>query len=90
MKKTMPPTNDNKIAVMAGEWQNWSNWSHCTSSCGEGLRMRARGCSEPPFEGIDRCPGNATEVEDCKTSDCTGDIFLCYGTKRVLSLWNPF
>ena len=42
--------------------------------------MRARGCSEPPFEGIDRCPGNATEVEDCKTSDCTGDIFF---------LWNP-
>ena len=36
--------------------------------------MRSRGCSEPPFEGIDRCPGNATEVEDCKTSDCTGDI----------------
>ena len=36
--------------------------------------MRSRACSEPPFEGIDRCPGNATEVEDCKTSDCTGDI----------------
>ena len=42
--------------------------------------MRSRACSEPPFEGIDRCPGNATEVEDCKTSDCTGDIFF---------LWNP-
>ena len=63
---------------MAGEWQDWSDWSHCTSSCGEGLRVRARACSEPAVGGIDRCFGNATEVEDCKTSDCTGNpqIFI--------------
>ena len=89
---------------MAGEWLNWSHWSHCSSSCGEGLTIRTRACSEPPFGGIERCPGNATEVQGCKTSDCTGNIFLWkekkvwfnYTQKDLLSLidatgsWTPW
>ena len=46
--------------------------------------MRARGCSEPPFGGIERCSGNATEVQGCKTSDCTGNIFC--GKRRKCDL----
>ena len=55
-----------------GEWQEWGEWSHCTASCGQGLKIRARACSEPEFGGNYECPGNGTEVEGCSSDECPG------------------
>ena len=63
----------NDIAAIAAEWQDWGHWSQCTASCGQGLKIRARSCSEPAFGGENQCLGNSTEVDHCKTSDCPGN-----------------
>ena len=61
--------------IAASEWQEWGTWSQCTASCGQGLKVRGRGClqSEPAFGHNVLCPGNATEVQDCKTAECPGN-----------------
>ena len=49
--------------------------------------MRGRGCRKPAFGGNEQCPGNSTEVEDCKTSECPG-INLCvfYNSLKLMIL----
>ena len=64
------------IAVTVAEWQEWGGWSQCTASCGQGLKIRARGCSEPEVGGNLLCPGNVSEIEECKTSECSGNPLL--------------
>ena len=56
-------------------WQPWGEWSQCTASCGKGVQIRARACSEPAFGGNEKCPGNSTATKDCKTSECPGNPF---------------
>ena len=62
----------NNLAAIPAEWESWGQWSHCSTSCGNGSRVRGRGCSEPAFGGNDQCPGNSTEVEDCVSTECPG------------------
>ena len=62
------------IAATVSEWQEWGHWSPCTASCGQGFKIRARACSEPAFGGDDQCPGNSTEVEDCISVECLGEL----------------
>ena len=61
------------------EWQQWGNWSQCTSSCGEGVRIRARACSV--LDG--QCLGNSTEAKVCKIAECPG-ISLCLKDSNVI------
>ena len=54
------------------EWQQWGSWSQCTSSCGEGVRIRARACS-----GSDQqCLGDSTEAKACNIAECPGNNWL--------------
>ena len=62
------------VAAIAAEWQDWGHWSQCTASCGQGLKIRARGCSEPEFGGDLLCSGNGTEVEGCNSAECPGEL----------------
>ena len=56
------------------EWQQWGGWSQCTSSCGEGVRIRARACS-----GSDqKCIGDSTEAQVCKIEECPGINWLYF------------
>ena len=57
--KTKPPIN---IFPPPSEWQEWGEWSQCTSSCGQGMQMRARAC-------VGECVGDSTETRLCSTSD---------------------
>ena len=54
-------------------WQGWGQWSECSTSCGNGSKVRARACSEPAFGGNDTCVGNSTETTDCLRSECPGN-----------------
>ena len=65
------------IAATVAQWQEWGGWSQCTASCGQGSRFRARACSEPEVGGDVLCLGNVTEIEECKTSECSG-IINCF------------
>ena len=64
------------VSAIAAEWQDWGHWSQCTASCGQGLKIRARGCSEPEFGGDLLCSGNGTEVEGCNSAECPGNPLL--------------
>ena len=64
---------NNNIAACPAEWESWGQWSHCSTTCGNGSRVRGRGCSEPAFGGNEQCPGNSTQLEDCMTSLCPGE-----------------
>ena len=64
----------NDVAAVDAEWQEWGRWSQCTTSCGPGLKFRARACSQPAFGGNEQCPGNNTEAEQCETSKCAGSF----------------
>lgn len=56
-----------------GNWTGWSEWNSCSDTCGGGLTLRYRNCSnpEPQFGGID-CIGNGTENDSCNTHYCPG------------------
>ena len=58
------------------EWQGWSEWSQCSSSCGKGLKIRARACSK----GDGSCSGEPTETTDCLVDACPGS-----NTKPVIT-----
>ena len=69
-----PPDNE-------AEWQQWGQWSPCSSSCGEGTRMRARPCSNPN----EQCPGDSTEAESCMVSEeCPGNCQVVQYVKCIL------
>ena len=62
--------------IVEKEWQGWSEWSKCSSSCGKGLKIRARACSK----GDGSCSGEPTETTDCLVDACPGS-----NTKPVIT-----
>ena len=51
------------------EMKAWSNWSTCSTTCGQGQRMRTRTCSH---NGL--CQGQATnDSEPCKIAHCMSE-----------------
>ncbi|CAC5418366.1 Adhesion G protein-coupled receptor B2,Coadhesin,Thrombospondin-1,Adhesion G protein-coupled receptor B1,Mucin-like protein,Hemicentin-1,Adhesion G protein-coupled receptor B3,Thrombospondin-2 [Mytilus coruscus] len=75
--------NDHNCQV-DGNWTDWSEWSSCSDTCGGGLKLRYRNCSnpEPQFGGID-CLGNITEIDSCNDQYCPVD-----GSWSEWSEWN--
>ncbi|XP_052105775.1 SCO-spondin-like [Mytilus californianus] len=65
--------NDHNCPV-DGNWTDWSEWGSCSDTCGSGLKLRYRNCSnpEPQFGGID-CVGNKTEIDSCNDQYCPVD-----------------
>ena len=52
------------FAAIPSEWKEWGSWSQCTSSCGDGMKVRIRGCpSQPAFA----CNGHPTETAPCSS-----------------------
>ena len=59
------------VVIVDGDWIPWSEWSECSRTCGDGLQLRNRTCSNPvPSNGGKECVGNATESLHCKEADC--------------------
>merc|ERR1712192_265764 len=60
-------TADCQVAVLS--WNGWGEWNQCSTSCGQGSRLRMRACSDSTCGGSsNNCPGDATESEACKTT----------------------
>uniref|UniRef100_A0A8C6WT15 Thrombospondin 1a n=2 Tax=Neogobius melanostomus TaxID=47308 RepID=A0A8C6WT15_9GOBI len=57
-----------------GNWGPWSPWDACTVTCGGGVQMRNRLCSDPvPKFGGKDCVGDATTSQLCNKQDCPID-----------------
>lgn len=59
-----------------GGYTPWSEFSHCSKTCGEGIKQRTRNCSNPlPQFGGSNCSrlGMAIDVEECYLAPCPID-----------------
>jgi hypothetical protein len=56
-----------------GGWSSWSDWSTCPVTCGIGMQVRHRNCSNPyPLRYGDHCFGDALEHKICDQKPCDG------------------
>ena len=53
-----------------GEWSSWNDWSGCNGSCGYGLQLRNRTCTDPVYSG-QPCAGSTITTRSCHLSNCT-------------------
>ena len=71
------------VSVSDGSLTTWSSWSQCSKSCGGGLRLASRNCSNPTFDGADCTKlGELTKIEICNNVSCPG-MFLFRGQQIV-------
>lgn len=47
-------------------WASWTSWTRCSSSCGEGIRVRERPCKGHS----NTCRGRNREEEQCTSREC--------------------
>ena len=63
-------------------WNAWSDWSQCSTTCGNGLKIRTRACVNNVTGEIVSsllCHGQETEQANCYIADCPGkQQFSCY------------
>ena len=51
----------------------WSDWGTCSSTCGNAVQQRSRGCNAPaPEHGGRLCVGRDLEERDCEYVPCIG------------------
>lgn len=54
-----------------GNWTEWSSWNECSVTCGGGMKVRERNCSNPiPQYGGESCFGNYSNTELCNEYPC--------------------
>ncbi|KAL4235465.1 A disintegrin and metalloproteinase with thrombospondin motifs 18 [Mactra antiquata] len=54
-----------------GWWTEWGHWSHCTRSCGGGIKTRTRECNNPrPQYGGKTCQGEESNHKMCNLDTC--------------------
>ena len=78
--------------VIVAEWQEWGEWSKCSISCGKGLQIRERECTDPDFGVAGRCLGSSTGTKNCTMAKCPGCneflIFLVKPPAQTISVQN--
>ena len=64
-----------KVAIPGGYTQ-WSEWSICGLTCGKGVKVRTRACSNPPpsnggLNCVNQGLGDAAEISTCNEGPCS-------------------
>uniref|UniRef100_A0A8C4TMR2 ADAM metallopeptidase with thrombospondin type 1 motif 7 n=1 Tax=Erpetoichthys calabaricus TaxID=27687 RepID=A0A8C4TMR2_ERPCA len=68
LSRSYPPERIN------GGWASWSQWSPCTRSCGAGVSIAERQCTNPiPKYGGKYCLGERKRYKICNTRPCTSE-----------------
>ncbi|XP_078313486.1 properdin-like [Crassostrea virginica] len=59
------------ICPVNGAWSSWGQFTPCDKSCGEGMQVRYRTCTNPsPSNGGQRCLGDSLQIASCNTQVC--------------------
>ncbi|CAH3172036.1 unnamed protein product [Porites lobata] len=54
-----------------GGFSEWSSWTQCSKSCGGGVKVRERSCTNPPPKGNgQKCSGEFEETGACAENPC--------------------
>ncbi|GFS05137.1 semaphorin-5B-like [Elysia marginata] len=64
-------------------WETWGAWGECSTetTCGSGVKVRHRACSNGGTGGVDRyCLGLANESAPCNSVPCNGPMRLAGGS----------
>lgn len=72
-------TLDDKICTPGpcanGGWTEWEQWSSCTMTCGGGIRLRSRTCTNPiPSTFGANCVGDSSQISSCNNKSCAPKI----------------
>ncbi|XP_065837176.1 A disintegrin and metalloproteinase with thrombospondin motifs 6-like [Oscarella lobularis] len=60
-----------KPTSIEGGWGKWQSWSDCSRTCGTGVSVSKRPCTNPrPAHGGAYCTGPRARYKLCSTSDC--------------------
>ena len=58
---------------MDGGWGSWSEDASCSVTCGGGVKVRTRSCTNPkPQNGGNSCKGESSLKTPCNTDTCGG------------------
>ena len=63
--------------LISSGWNQWEDWGPCSTekTCGRGVKVRERSCSNGGIPGVDRfCLGFTNESAPCRGIDCRGMI----------------
>ncbi|CAF1064997.1 unnamed protein product [Adineta steineri] len=61
--------NSNPYNATNGGYTAWSNWSSCSSTCGTGVQVQTRSCTNPlPRYGGSYCVGSPINVMSCNST----------------------
>ncbi|GFS05101.1 SCO-spondin-like [Elysia marginata] len=64
-------------------WETWGAWGECSTqtTCGSGVKVRHRACSNGGTVGVDRyCLGLANESAPCNSVPCNGPMRIVGGS----------
>ncbi|XP_065656134.1 uncharacterized protein LOC136081827 isoform X2 [Hydra vulgaris] len=63
--------------VVDGGLSEWSQFSECSATCGDGMKVRMRTCTNPtPSKNGKDCVGPLFEVDNCTLGQCSEPEFI--------------
>ena len=64
--------------MIDGGFSDWLIWGACSVSCGYGIQLRTRTCTNPePLNGGSDCVGEREDRKQCQPVDCKGITYIC-------------
>jgi len=74
------------LTAIDGGYTEWSTWEACSKSCGGGIKLRKRTCTNPePLNGGKDCLqqhlGTDTDQMECNPTCCPGNnnwLYWCF------------
>ena len=71
--------------LVDGKWSNWSEYGSCSKTCGGGMKVRSRTCTNPaPSNNGTECVGEPEEEKECNSHPCPGWCNLNIGLILIL------
>ncbi|XP_078316113.1 properdin-like isoform X1 [Crassostrea virginica] len=78
------------ICPVNGAWSSWGQFTPCDKSCGEGIQVRFRTCTNPsPSTGGQPCNGDSLQTASCNTQLCPKLVTLTNPTASALRTLPP-